>query len=231
MILKSGAEYADQPLVAQAVMDGRRTAIPSDFTKVELIALRAFAPEITDSELQARISDLVWVTTRHFASASIAILAYLQAARILVDEGKWAVAIKRLERALRLSTKLRQNDSSSHVDLINYINQLLGRSDLNDGKHFGRVERLMTLLLEFDEGDSLTYSHQSSTLALAAEQAQDWLQARDYWMLNARWCHRLGDEGGTKAARLRKCSHFRACGRPGTQWNLAKSWHRSRLFG
>lgn len=208
MVLKSGAENADQPLVAQAVIDGKRTAIPSDFTEAELKALSEFAPEITDPELQARIADLVWITTRHYPATQIAMPAYLQAAEILAKEGKWAAAINRLERCLRLATKLGKPSNSTYVAAMGYVNQLLSQSDLLDGKHFGPVERLMKLVLELGEGDSTLYSQLTNNLAINAEHAQDWFQARGYWTLNALWHNRLNDEAATKSARIRAAQSF-----------------------
>lgn len=210
MMLKPGAEYANQPLAARAVMNGRRSAIPSDFTQTELDALRDLAPEIADPELQARVSDLVWITTRHFPSAQIAMPAYLRAARTLADEGNWAATIIRLERSLRLAVTLRQRDSnsSSYKDVIDYVDHLLKQPDFLAGKHGGLVERLMRLLLEFSEGDPTLYVKLSNDLALKAEQAQDWLQARGFWTLNALWHDRLDDAGGTRSARLRAAHSF-----------------------
>lgn len=208
MMLKSGAEHANQPFAARSVTSDGRSAIPSDFTQAELNALSELAPEITNPELQARISDLVWITTKHYPAAQIAMPAYLRAAKALVHEGKWSGAINRLERSLRLAAMLGKRESSDYSESIDYVNHLLSRSDLLDDKHFGAFERLMKLLQEFGEGDAHAYSLQTSNFALAAEQSQDWLQARGYWMLNALWCDRLGDEGGTKSARLRAARTF-----------------------
>ncbi len=198
MMLKSGAENADHPLVAQAVMSGWRSSIPSDFSEAELIALRQFANEITDYELQARVADLVWITTKHFPSAQLAISAYLQSSRVLVEEQHWKAAINRLERAIRLATKLRQNDSPIYVELIDYACQLLTRTDIS----FGSIELLMKLLLEFGAGDPGIYINQTNKLALSAEEAEDWTQARELWLINAMWHDRNGDYVQTKSSRL-----------------------------
>lgn len=161
-------------------MNGKRSAIPSDFSDIELDALRDFLPATTDPELRARIADVLWIRRRHFPSVLTAIAAYLESATTLEAEGKWAVAVGRLERALRLSASVGKSNGTYFSDVVSHICQLLDHEDLRKNPRFGVVEKLMNLVLESGEGDARAYAALTQDLARASEEGENWLQARGY---------------------------------------------------
>lgn len=66
-------------------MEGRRSAIPDDFSGPQSLALAAVIPDLSQPALRARLADVVWLNQRLPGMAAIAIDAYLDCV-----DGLWA---------------------------------------------------------------------------------------------------------------------------------------------
>jgi hypothetical protein len=187
MMLKP--ESRDEPFEPFAVFPPNRSAIPSDISDGELDLFQAVAPSISDHEVRARIADLVWVRRRHFPSVLIAIDAYLESAANLALP-MWHSAVERFRRAITLAASIR--NEGEYKKVVAAI-----ESALAGPEHSWLVEGLMTILLDYQEGDADAYAAECERRSLVAEEAtgEDRLrEARHMW----RW---LPDGTGARSGR------------------------------
>lgn len=81
--MKLLASNSQEPFAPVMELDGRHSAIPSDFTEGELNRLAAIIGETRSPELRARIADVLWVRRRHAEMARAAVDAYMESANHL----------------------------------------------------------------------------------------------------------------------------------------------------
>jgi hypothetical protein len=89
-----------------AVFGGQRSAIPADLDEKGLETLRTVLAGSKNSEIRARVGDVLWVTIRDRRSAEEAIDAYLVSGRQLEDPAEWVHGMDRYQRAARLALSL-----------------------------------------------------------------------------------------------------------------------------
>ena len=174
-----------QPFDALRI-EGMRTAIPDDLGSEGAEILQQFAPNIAEPELRARVADVVWVVKRDFKSAVLAVNAYLESATKVQDPDQWPACAKRIERALRLSMLLNNEELFNKV--VRHIETVLEEYQGTDPLFLSA--KMMDLLLEFKAGDSNTCMDIAETAATRAEAEKNWRRARKYWQLKAKWCER-----------------------------------------
>lgn len=168
----------------------------NNFTDEHLDFLAEIVPEISDPELQARVTDILWVRRRKqggYQMAQLAVKAYLQSATQLEDPKKWNQGFKRIERALRLSRKINYQPEV----VITHIEAVLDRYNGEDPLWLSA--KLMELLQEYRLGDPTKYAALAEKAATLAESAHDWRRARGYWDIKARW-HLLEKNGEKERA-------------------------------
>mgnify|MGYP000586776421 CR=1 FL=1 len=108
MLAPSSNNEPFQALMQMA--DGRRSALPSDFSSDDLDALSAIIDGIRYPPLKARICDLLWLSNKpkKVAHAKIAIDCYISEG---VNPKKWlSIGKKEFERAYRLAMQLRDTE-------------------------------------------------------------------------------------------------------------------------
>jgi hypothetical protein len=194
----------DEPLAPQVVFKTGRSAIVDDFTDAHLDLFKALLPDIADAEMRARVGDLLWVSKRHdFQAAQIAVEAYLASAKDLEDPSDWPEGADRLERALRIAAVLDRKARKRiyYPRAVAAIEDILARCNGEDPSFLS--SKMMDLLLEHREGDATLYAALAEKAALRAEAAPEWLRAREYWGLAARWHARGGDAAGERTALIR----------------------------
>ena len=75
-----------EPYGPMLVIDGKRSAIPSDLAGEQSVALSQLAVHIRNAGLRARLADIVWLNDRRQAtSARIAVQSYMEALRLVQD--------------------------------------------------------------------------------------------------------------------------------------------------
>lgn len=198
MVLR--ADNAAEPFGPMFVIDGQRSAIPSDFPKEAIQALEPWAKSLNDPELRARILDMLWIQTKSFPSAKAAVKAYLSSALRLEDPKKWPSCHKRLERALRLAASLGRGGADLKDQVMTDIEAMLQRHRGTDPLYL--TLRLIRLLLEFKYGNASQFAEFANEAAVAAERSQDFWRARAYYQTAAD-CYRTGEnkDGETEALR------------------------------
>lgn len=200
MVLR--ADQTAEPFGPMFVMDGRRSAIPSDFSKVSLQTLEPWVMSLSDPELRARFLDVLWIQTKSFSAAKAAVKAYLASALRLENPKEWTSCHKRLERALRLAASLGKGGLELRQLVLGEIEAMLQRHRGKDPLYL--TLRLIRLLLEFKHGDATQYAEFAKVAAEAAEESQDFWRAKDYYQLLA-GCYRAAANKDGEAEALR-CS-------------------------
>jgi hypothetical protein len=160
-----------------------------NLTDEQLDFLTEIVPEISDTELQARVADILWVRRRNYQMAQLAISAYLQSATILENSEHWTHCVDRIERALRLARKIRHKDE----DVFAHIEAVLDRYQEKDPLWLSA--KLMELLQEYRFGEPAKYAVLAEKAATLAELTPDWRGARNLWSIKAVW-HRMEKDYG-----------------------------------
>lgn len=192
MVLR--ADQAAEPFGPMFVMDGQRSAIPSDFPKEILQALEPWAMSLRDSEVRARFLDVLWIQTKSFPAAKAAVEAYLASALRLEDPEEWTSCQKRLERALRLAASLGKGGVDLRDKVLAEIEAMLQRHRGKDPLYL--TFRLIRLLLEFKYGDANQFAEFAKVAAEAAEESGDFWRAKDNYQLLADCYRAVGDKDG-----------------------------------
>lgn len=196
MVLR--ADDAAEPFGPMFVMDGRRSAIPSDFPKERLQTLEPWAMSLGDPELRARFLDVFWIQTKSFSAAQAAVDAYLASALRLEDPEEWTFCQKRLERALRLAASLGKGGVDLRDEVLAEIEAMLQRHCGNDPLYL--TFRLIRLLLEFRYGDANQFAGFAKVAAESAEESRDFWRAKDYYQLLADCYRAVGNKDGETEA-------------------------------
>ncbi|ARB90768.1 DUF4209 domain-containing protein [Legionella longbeachae] len=116
LILRSS--NADYPFEPYAIFGSVKTVMPSDFTQNQCETLGEICSHISNPELAARVADLSWITTKNFKAAKIAINKYVESSNSVYCKGSWSSRIKRLERAIRIATKIKDSSKDSITKLL-----------------------------------------------------------------------------------------------------------------
>jgi hypothetical protein len=155
-----------------------------NITDEQLNFLAEIVSEISDSELQARIADILWCVKRDYKMAKFAVQAYLKTAIVLEDPKQWNYCVDRIERSLRLAYKI----NSQKQVVIQHIETVLNSYQGEDPLWLSA--KLMELLQEHKSGDAQKYADLAGKAAKLAESSSDWDRARNLWEIKANW-HRI----------------------------------------
>ena len=199
------SDTSKEPFGPMVIMNGKRSAIPSDLTEEQLGIFLGFLPEIEDAELRARIADVLWMRKRDYKVAELAISSYIESAKVLEDPDFWPRTFQRIERAFRLAVMLGKGNGSLEK-VIGHIESVLGRYNGEDPMYLS--EKLMGLLQEQDLGDPLKYSKLAEKAANRAETTHDWHRAQSYWQRKAVWDRLAKDDAGRKESLTRAAETY-----------------------
>lgn len=180
-------ESHNEPFQPFAVIGGRRSAIPGDFTAEDLELFSEILPEIADFRLKARLADLLWTTAskRIVNHALAAIDAYLEMP--LNEEVWWSGDGKACwHRAISLTLKLRDGAGDRIQRVRDGIRGAFDVATLSDG-HFALS--LSSLMLEFglcrDSPEQIAEKLES--LARQMKAKGDFLDSADHFKASSEW--------------------------------------------
>ncbi|NET43525.1 DUF4209 domain-containing protein [Okeania sp. SIO2B3] len=178
-----------------------------DFAKINLTDehlnfLVEIAPEISDSELQARVANILWSKQRNYSMAKLAINAYIKSAIELEDftaiklgiPTKWIGCYDRIERAFQLAKKINYQVEK----VVEHIEKVLERYQGEDPLWLSA--KLMELLQKNKLGCPKKYAALAKKAALLSESSYDWDRARNYWEIKAKWHQIQKDKKNERAA-------------------------------
>ncbi|WP_019501164.1 DUF4209 domain-containing protein [Pseudanabaena sp. PCC 6802] len=152
-----------------------------NLTDEHLDFLAGIAVDVSDSELQARIADVLWAKRRDYRMAQLAVTAYLKSATQLADPEKWTHCFDRIERSLRLARRIKYQTE----EVATYIEDLLNHLNGEDPSWLSA--KLMQLLQRCQLGDSVKCIPLAEKAATLAESTHDWRRARTLWEIKAVW--------------------------------------------
>ncbi len=188
MMLKS--DSFTEPFGPMFVLQGSRSAIVEDFNDNQLGVLSEIIKDINDPELKARIADVLWIRRKDYKVSQIAVESYLESATRLESPEHWTQPAERIERALRLSVSLGKK-SQILSKVIEHIERVLEKYNGDDPLFLS--QNLMGLLLEFNQGNPVTYEQMSERIALKAESEGNYYKARSLWETRAKWLKTAND--------------------------------------
>ena len=191
---KMEAIYTILTILTGFELDSSSTAKPFSYTgDLELIndqhlgALRAWAPEISDLRLQARIADALWFRKREprqdYILAQLAVDSHFKIAQTRED----SISFKHIERAYWLAKSLGYREA----DIIKYIEEILDKS--NEEEKSFLPAKLMELLQDGKKGDATKLVTLAESIAKKSESERDWHRARTYWEVTTRWYQIMKD--------------------------------------
>ncbi|MFT0732883.1 DUF4209 domain-containing protein [Ralstonia wenshanensis] len=192
-----------EPYGPMFVFGDRRSAIPADFPKTELLGFQEWVMSLGDPELRARFLDVLWLQTRSFPAAQASVEAYLASALRLEHPEEWTACQERLERALRLAASLGKGGADLRSRVLCEIVAMLQRHRGTDPLYLSL--RLTQLLLEFKHGDPQQFASFATTAAIAAREASEFWRARDHYKLAAE-CYRVAGNADAEGAALRNAA-------------------------
>lgn len=178
---------------------------PSSIDRIsedQLTFLPVIVTEISDPELQARVTDILWVRQNNYQMALLAIDAYLQSATILESPEHWPPCVDRIGRAFYLSQKLNHKQQK----VIDHIESVLDKYNGEDPLWLST--RLMEMLQSARIGSPTKYASLSEKAALSAEADHRWDKARRLWHIRAVWHRMDGDRQSEFSASMRECETF-----------------------
>lgn len=194
-----------EPYVPMMVFRDRRTAAIEDFSAQELDRLRELIPFIAETELRARLCDILWERQRDHQMASTAIPAYVGAALQVEDADLWPPCIDRLDRAAQLARALGQSRPELQ-QVTNTAWDLLTKYRGEDPLFMSA--RLIEILLENQAGDLTVMASIADRAATLARSVNDWERERTYIELKSQCLQRSGDKDASREAALKAVETF-----------------------
>jgi hypothetical protein len=168
-----------------------------ELIKNHLNVLKEWVPEITDTELYARITDVIWDLENDknlkLKMAKLAVDAYLQSAKNLEDHTHWGLGFRRIQRAIEIASEIRNkpfNDVEEFNKVVAHIENIL---DSYKGKEFSLFfAKLMKLLQYYLKGAplkdaALKYAAFADKAATSAKAAFDEPRAKEYQEIKDKW--------------------------------------------
>lgn len=196
MLLRPGD--AKEPFGPMFEFEDGRSMAPSDLTPEQLATLRTLLDSVSDPEVQARLGDVLWVTSRDAQAAQVAVRGYIASGVRLESPDMWLPAMERYERAVRLACTLGRRgrfaqEALAHVE---------ARAVALDGAYNGHfTQRLLALLEEFRAGDPKPLVDIALKAAERHRGAGAFDLAREYYQVAARLLQRQRETGTELDAR------------------------------
>jgi hypothetical protein len=180
--------------------------LADNFQPGELEALSEILNEIRDAEFRARVGDIIWECKRDHKAAHVAVSSYVISAKRLKTEDLWPTFVDRLERAVQLSARLGFGDTL-HQQTLAVVKEII--QEFADNRKSGFLcERLMSLLIDHEDGDPVHYSALSENIAADREQSADWHQAHRYWNIAGQWHQKAKNLSEWKRVRIRAAEAY-----------------------
>lgn len=180
-----------EPFKPFFVMDGRRSSLPIDFQQQDVEVLSAFAEEIDDPWLRARLADLSWllVEPRNPKFALLAIDAYRQ---LSLDVETWIRGSREgWQRAISLTLMLKAGAGNRLKDIEGALVSAFDLSSKEDGYLAIWLSDLLSKH-RLDQALRLTVATKLEALAHAFEVEGDLYRSRDYFEAASQWFKQSG---------------------------------------
>lgn len=182
----------NEPFKPFMVMNGRRSSLPIDFQRSDVDLFAAFAEEVDDPWLQARLADLVWllIEPRSPKYALLAIDAYRQ---LPLDSETWIRGSRECwQRAISLTLMLKAGAGDRLKEIEAAFVAAFDSSRKEDGY---LALWLSDVLASYRLGHAhrLAVATKLEAMARAFDVDGDLHRARDYFDAASRWFQQTGN--------------------------------------
>jgi tetratricopeptide (TPR) repeat protein len=179
--------------LSQDYQAGRRSALPEDFTRIELAFFEEILDEVTEPWLKARLADLLWLckTPKNPNHAKVAIESYISHE---IDPDTWHRDVNNCwERAARLCMQLRDYDKLDGIK-----NQLFAAFGLEHPRNKLMTHCLAHLMDKLKIDSDLKDDIASRLFKLGNElmEVGDFNSARTYFELSSKKYNESDDDKG-----------------------------------
>ena len=174
-----------QPYQPYAIFQDKRSADISDFSKEDLIAFQETVEKITNSNIKARLLDILWLRERNIIFAKQAIDEYIISAKKILDYNHWVTFAEKIERAIELALLIRRKEKNIFESITTYIKTLITEDD-----PLYLSARLMEILQKYDRNDAEKFYKISNSLAKKG----DFTQAENYLNICVEWARILKND-------------------------------------
>jgi len=182
-------ENIQEPYSPMVVLDGKRSALPEDFSKEDIVFFESIVEDCKDFKLQARIADILWIlkTKKIFTHLQLAINSYMQFSLeyddILTDSRE------AFERLIRLAIITKQPlDDIKEILLEVYKN-----TSIENGFHCLWINDLLNIA-QIDDSHYPEIIDKLESFAIEFSKQNNWYKSRDYHTATRSWYSKLGDE-------------------------------------
>lgn len=183
------------------MMSDSRSALPEDLDEDEKKFLFDILAIISDPELKARISDVLWIIKypegQAFRNAGIAIKAYIESAQKLL-EYSWHPSHERLERAFQLSSSLGKQYKDDYDTVHALVEKIIDQNNCEEGET--PSSPFIKLLLKYSKSDLNKYAAATQATALKYEAEYHFDSAKEFWNLNGKIHTRSRNKEGAEQA-------------------------------
>ncbi len=138
--------------------------------------------DIKDSDLRARIADVVWLVGKRGKVLSVAAEAYLESAKCLLNPEDWVQSVERLKRAVDLSRRMGKRNPQ-FAQVISFIESTV---EGYRGTLSFFVFKLIKIMIEHKQGNPDLLAEVAGEIATQAEGHQKFRMASNYWELQSR---------------------------------------------
>lgn len=190
MLTPSSLNEPFQPFME---IEGRRSAIPEDFSESDLAFFENIFSEVDEYRLKARIADILWLAKqpRKVEYALSAIDLYIQFPlddEVLLKDGKEA-----WQRAIRLALILKNGAGNRLQNIRDSIFSKFQAADFSDKFHAIWLSDLLEISY-LEEERAKDVAAKLDTFAQNAKDCQDWHCVREYCEEAIRWYKRIQNE-------------------------------------
>lgn len=160
--------------------------------------LGEIAPNIQTAEIRALFADVAWLRSRGDpANARLAATSYIESARASESPNQWVDTVARVERAMRLSRSLGDQDPAFEA-AKSYALELVHKYKGEDPHYL--TGKIVELLLEFRIGEPSDYITYIQRSAHAARDAKNHDLARYHFELLVKLYRRASNEAAANNA-------------------------------
>jgi hypothetical protein len=193
----------NEPFVPMIVMDGRRSALPEDFSADEISFLSTIYAQIDHEKLKGRVSDLVWILERpRNPKAALAAIDSYRSIPITTDS--WVNDGRECwDRAIQLCIMLRAGSGSRIRDIEDELTTQLNQSMMIDGHLALWISEL--LYRHGFNRNPIKIAQELERLALSFSTANDLHGARDYFDAASDW-YRIGGDDSKFSEMIVRCA-------------------------
>lgn len=183
-----------------------RSPIPEDLSPNEIKVLAKIENKSNDPDLNARISDVIWVASKNHKAAHRAVDFYISSVQKLEAAGEHIYVPKRAQRAVELSALLGGKKTGKIDDVLNVIANVVSKR-VSD-KIVVRTLDLIDILVDRAFGSMLEWAESSKKLAEYLEEKKKFDVSRMFWERAAKAYQKHGDTESARTALISEAESY-----------------------